>query len=63
MYQTFLKTKLDHTLKAKLLLDKKINHYRENLNHIKLDPGRVQKELDEKVKCTLKQTKTNTLQF
>ncbi|CAD8115735.1 unnamed protein product [Paramecium sonneborni] len=62
-YQEYLKTKLDQILKAKLLTDRKINYYNDNLRHIKTQPDHVQRELDDKVKIMLKKTQHFTQQF
>ncbi|CAK60907.1 unnamed protein product (macronuclear) [Paramecium tetraurelia] len=62
-YQQYLKTKLDEILKAKLLTDRKINYYQDNLRHIKTQPDHVQRELDDQVKMMLKKTQTLTHQF
>ncbi|CAD8112610.1 unnamed protein product [Paramecium sonneborni] len=62
-YQEYLKTKLDEILKAKLLTDRKINYYNDNLRHIKTQPDHVQRELDDKVKFMLKKTQHFTQQF
>ncbi|CAD8174631.1 unnamed protein product [Paramecium pentaurelia] len=62
-YQQYLKTKLDEILKAKLLTDRKINYYQDNLRHIKTKPDHVQKELDDQVKMMLKKTQNLTHQF
>ncbi|CAD8166552.1 unnamed protein product [Paramecium pentaurelia] len=63
IYQQYLKTKLEEILKAKLLTDRKINNYKDNIRHIKTQPDHVQRELDDKVKMMLKKTQHFTNQF
>ncbi|CAK57456.1 unnamed protein product (macronuclear) [Paramecium tetraurelia] len=62
-YQQYLKTKLDQILKAKLLTERRINNFKDNLRHIKTQPNHVHRELDDKVKMMLKKTQHFTNQF